>query len=146
MGNQQASPQFTDKDAQILAQTSGKSEAEIRQWYSDFHAESGQTGRLNKQQFKNYYGRLSKKSNLDQLTDHIFRAFDLNQSGNSLVCLRLEILRSHFKAPSNSLSFSLRTSPPPPEAIARNSSTPSKSTTSTTISTSRRRKLRKSSI
>ena len=83
MGNQTSCSVLTEKDVQILRKITGKNEKEIRQWYEDFYAESNQTGRLNKQQFKQYYSRLKNKSNLDQLTDHIFRAFDTDRSGNS---------------------------------------------------------------
>jgi Ca2+-binding EF-hand superfamily protein len=81
MGNQTITPTFTDKDVKILATTSGKSEDEIRQWYKEFHEDSNQTDRLNKRQFKKYYLKLKNNPNLDKLTDHIFRAFDTDQSG-----------------------------------------------------------------
>lgn len=86
MGTQTSSPTFTEKDVEVLIKTSGKTETEIRQWYDDFHAETGQTGRMNKRQFKQYYSRLRNKSNLDPLTDHIFRAFDTDNSGRSFFC------------------------------------------------------------
>ncbi|UJR20787.1 hypothetical protein I4U23_023900 [Adineta vaga] len=81
MGNQQASRSLTNKDIQILIETSGKSEKEIQQWYEDFHEDSQGTDRMNKRQFQTFYLKLRKRSNLQQLTDHIFRAFDIDQSG-----------------------------------------------------------------
>lgn len=81
MGNETSIQTLTEKDFQILMKASGQNEKQIHQWYEDFRAESGQTDRLNKRQFKHYYSRLKHKTNLDQLTDHIFRAFDTDHSG-----------------------------------------------------------------
>ncbi|CAF1065332.1 unnamed protein product [Adineta ricciae] len=81
MGNQQASKSLTDRDVQILIETSGKSEREILQWYTEFHEDSHGTDRMNKRQFQNYYLKLRNRPNLQQITDHIFRAFDIDQSG-----------------------------------------------------------------
>jgi Ca2+-binding EF-hand superfamily protein len=81
MGNQTISPTFVEKDIQILAKTSGKSENEIRQWYKEFHEDSNQTDRLNKRQFQKYYLKLKNNPHLEELTNHIFRAFDTDHSG-----------------------------------------------------------------
>ena len=81
MGNQQAVRVFTEKDVQILIKTSGKTDAEIRQWYEDFQRETENVNRMNKRQFRTYYSKLKKKNNLDEITDHIFRAFDTDHSG-----------------------------------------------------------------
>lgn len=81
MGNQQAVRDFTEKDVKILIKTSGKSEAEIRQWYEEFQRETENVNRMNKRQFRTYYSKLKKKNNLDEITDHIFRAFDTDHSG-----------------------------------------------------------------
>jgi Ca2+-binding EF-hand superfamily protein len=81
MGNQQVSRALTDKDVEILVKTSGKSENYIRQWYKEFHEESENTDRMNKRQFQIFYTNLKKNPNLEQISDHIFRAFDTNHSG-----------------------------------------------------------------
>jgi Ca2+-binding EF-hand superfamily protein len=81
MGNQQASYTFTEKDVEILVKTSGKSENEIRQWYNEFRQDSNNTGRMNKRQFQVYYAKLKKNPNLEKITEHIFRAFDVDHSG-----------------------------------------------------------------
>jgi len=81
MGNQQTQGKLTEKDVEILLKTSGKSENEIRQWYNEFHEESNNTDRMNKRQFQKYYTKLKKNRNLEQITDHIFRAFDTDHSG-----------------------------------------------------------------
>ena len=82
MGNQQASKVLTDRDVQILIETSGKSEREIHQWYKEFHEDSHGTDRMNKRQFQSFYSKLRSRPNLQQITDHIFRAFDIDQSGS----------------------------------------------------------------
>ncbi len=87
MGNQPISPTLTEKDIQILVKTSGKNENEIRQWYKEFHEDSNHTDRLTKRQFKKYYSKLKNNPNLEQLTDHIFRAFDTDHSGKFLIVL-----------------------------------------------------------
>lgn len=84
MGNQQAQSVFTDKNVQMLVETSGKSESEIRQWYDEFHQESNGADRMNRGQFQTYYTKLRRNSRLNQLTDHIFRAFDTDHSGKIL--------------------------------------------------------------
>ena len=81
MGNRQTPTTFTEKDVQILVKTSGKTENEIRQWYDEFLRDSNNTGRMNKRQFQLFYTKLKKNPNLEKLTDHIFRAFDADQSG-----------------------------------------------------------------
>lgn len=83
MGNQTAKHPFTQKDVQVLANLSGKTEDEIRQWYEEFHRESDGTDRMNKRQFQLFYTKLRKNPKIDQITDHIFRAFDADQSGKS---------------------------------------------------------------
>lgn len=87
MGNQQTPPTLTEKDIQILVKISGKNENEIRQWYKEFHEDSNRTDRLTKRQFKKYYSKLKNNPNLEQLTDHIFRAFDTDHSGKFLIVL-----------------------------------------------------------
>ncbi len=84
MGNQQASRTFTKKDVEILVKLSGKSENEIRQWYEEFHIESDETDRMNKRQFQIFYTKLKKNPKLEQITYHIFRAFDTDHSGKNL--------------------------------------------------------------
>ncbi|CAF0879074.1 unnamed protein product [Rotaria sp. Silwood1] len=81
MGNQQNSCTLTEKDIALLVKTSGKTEDEIRQWYNEFCLESNNTGRMNKRQFQIYYTKLKKNPNLDKITDHIFHAFDADNSG-----------------------------------------------------------------
>ncbi|CAF0715987.1 unnamed protein product [Adineta steineri] len=81
MGNQQTARQFSAKDIAVLVKLSGKSEDEIHQWYKDFHIESDETDRMNKRQFQLYYTKLKKNPKLEQITDHIFRAFDTDHSG-----------------------------------------------------------------
>lgn len=81
MGNQHAARPFTEKDAEVLIKLSGKSEQEIREWYKNFHEESNQTDRMNKRQFQLYYTKLKKNPKLQEITDHIFRAFDTDHSG-----------------------------------------------------------------
>lgn len=84
MGNQQVHRALNEKDIQVLVKTSGKSENEIRQWYDEFHADSNGTDRMNKRQFEVYYTKLRKNPRLQEITDHIFRAFDTNHSGKYL--------------------------------------------------------------
>ncbi|CAF3619876.1 unnamed protein product [Rotaria sordida] len=81
MGNQQNSSTLTEKKIEVLMKTSGKTENEIRQWYNEFCAENNNIDRMNKRQFQIYYTKLKKNPNLDKITDHIFRAFDLDHSG-----------------------------------------------------------------
>lgn len=81
MGNQQVTYSFSEKDVQVLAETSGKTEQEIREWYNEFNRESNGTGRMNKRQFQFYYTKLKKNPKLEEITDHIFRAFDSDHSG-----------------------------------------------------------------
>ncbi|CAF0897753.1 unnamed protein product [Rotaria sp. Silwood1] len=81
MGNTQEKYSLTTKDVQVLVQLSGKTESEIRQWYDEFHKESNGTDRMNKRQFQIYYTKLKKNPKLEQITDHIFRAFDKDHSG-----------------------------------------------------------------
>ena len=83
MGNQHAARPFTEKDAEVLMKLSGKSEKEIREWYESFNDESNQTGRMNKRQFQLYYTKLKKNPRLQEITDHIFRAFDTDHSGTA---------------------------------------------------------------
>lgn len=83
MGNQQTARTFHQKDVDVLVKLSGKTEEEIRQWYEEFHQESRGTDRMNKRQFQLYYTRLRKNPKLEQITDHIFRAFDTDQSGKN---------------------------------------------------------------
>ena len=84
MGNQQTAYPFTEKDIEILVKTSGKSEGEVRQWYSDFCAATNNTQRMNKRQFDTFYSRLRRRGNREDLTNHIFRAFDADNSGRSI--------------------------------------------------------------
>ncbi|UJR28797.1 hypothetical protein I4U23_010022 [Adineta vaga] len=81
MGNQQTARVFNDKDVQLLVKLSGKTEDEIRKWYADFHIESDETDRMNKRQFQLFYTKLRKNPKLEQITDHLFRAFDTDHSG-----------------------------------------------------------------
>lgn len=91
MGNEQAAHAFTADDAQVLAKLSGKNETEIRKWYDEFHSESAGTDRMTKRQFQSYYAKLRKNPKLEQITDHIFRAFDTDRSGRySLTLLRAQ--------------------------------------------------------
>jgi Ca2+-binding EF-hand superfamily protein len=85
MGNQQAARPFNIKDIQVLVKLTGKTENEIQQWYDDFHMESNETDRMNKRQFQLYYTKLKKNPKLQQITDHIFRAFDTDHSGRYLL-------------------------------------------------------------
>jgi Ca2+-binding EF-hand superfamily protein len=81
MGNKQATRPFNDKDVEMLVKLSGKTEDEVRQWYDEFHIESDETDRMNKRQFQLFYTKLKKNPKLEQITDHIFRAFDTDNSG-----------------------------------------------------------------
>ncbi|CAF1113818.1 unnamed protein product [Adineta steineri] len=81
MGNRSGTHVLTERDVEILIKTSGKSEREIRQWYDEFHQDTNHTDRMDKRQFQVFYSKLRKKPNLQQITDHIFRAFDADQSG-----------------------------------------------------------------
>lgn len=87
MGNQHAVRPFSKKDVDLLVKLSGKSEKEIQQWYEEFHMESDGKDRMNKRQFQIYYTKLKKNPKLDQITDHIFRAFDADHSGKDLSIL-----------------------------------------------------------
>lgn len=84
MGNQQVTRPFTEKDVDMLVKLSGKNEQEIRQWYKEFHIESDETDRMNKRQFEIFYTKLKKNPKLEKITDHIFRAFDTDNSGKNL--------------------------------------------------------------
>jgi Ca2+-binding EF-hand superfamily protein len=81
MGNQQTARAYTEKDIEILTKASGKNENEIRQWYKEFQQQSNNTDRMNKRQFQEFYTKLKKNPHLQQMTDHIFRAFDTDHSG-----------------------------------------------------------------
>jgi Ca2+-binding EF-hand superfamily protein len=81
MGNQQTASTFSGKDLEVLIKTSGKNENEIRQWYNEFRRDSNDTNRMNKRQFQQFYTKLSGNPNVQQITDHIFRAFDADHSG-----------------------------------------------------------------
>ena len=83
MGNQQTARSSNKKDLEVLVKLSGKSESEIQRWYEEFHMESDGTDRMNKRQFQIYYTKLRKNPKLEQITDHIFRAFDTDQSGKN---------------------------------------------------------------
>lgn len=85
MGNQQTTQTFSKKDIDVLVKLSGKNEQEIQKWYDEFHTESEGKDRMNKRQFQIYYTKLKKNPKLDQITDHIFRAFDTDQSGKNLL-------------------------------------------------------------
>lgn len=93
MGNRQTAEEFTKKDIDLLVNLSGKSETEINQWYEEFRAETKGNNRLNKKQFKSFYTKLKSNSKLDDLTEHIFRAFDIDHSGNFLHNIYLEKTR-----------------------------------------------------
>lgn len=84
MGNQQTARSFNKKDLEVLVKLSGKSESDIQRWYEEFHMESDGTDRMNKRQFQIYYTKLRKNPKLEQITDHIFRAFDSDHSGKNL--------------------------------------------------------------
>lgn len=81
MGNRQVVQPFTRKDLEVLVKLSGKTENEIENWYNEFHIESNETDRMNKRQFQTYYTKLRKNPRLNQITDHIFRVFDKDNSG-----------------------------------------------------------------
>jgi Ca2+-binding EF-hand superfamily protein len=85
MGNEQATRPFGIKDIQVLVKLTGKTENEIQQWYDEFHMESNETDRMNKRQFQLYYSKLKKNPKLQEITDHIFRAFDTDHSGRYLL-------------------------------------------------------------
>jgi Ca2+-binding EF-hand superfamily protein len=85
MGNQQTGRAYTKKDIEILTKASGKSENEIRQWYKEFQQKSNNTDRMNKRQFQEFYTKLKNNPHLQQMTDHIFRAFDTDHSGRYLL-------------------------------------------------------------
>jgi len=87
MGNQQVTQSLTQKDVEVLVKLSGKSENEIRKWYEEFHTESDETDRMNKRQFQIYYTKLKKNPKLEQITDHIFRAFDTDRSGKKYIII-----------------------------------------------------------
>ncbi len=90
MGNQQTTQTLNQKNIEILVKTSGKSENEICQWYKEFHEDSDKTDRMNKRQFKVFYTNLTKNPNLEPITDHIFRVFDVNHEGkfrNNLILI-----------------------------------------------------------
>jgi len=84
MGNQQVTQPLNKKDVELLVKLSGKSENEINQWYEEFHIESNETDRMNKRQFQIYYSKLKKNPKLEEITDHIFRAFDTDHSGKNI--------------------------------------------------------------
>jgi Ca2+-binding EF-hand superfamily protein len=85
MGNQQTQRTLTENDVQMLVKTSGLNENEIRKWYDEFHKETNNTDRMNKRQFQLYYTKLKHNPNLEQITDHIFRAFDVNHEGRFIL-------------------------------------------------------------
>jgi Ca2+-binding EF-hand superfamily protein len=85
MGNQQVTRIFNKKDVEVLVKLTGKSENEINQWYEEFHIESNETDRMNKRQFQIYYTKLKKNPKLEEITDHIFRAFDTDHSGKNIL-------------------------------------------------------------
>ena len=97
MGNQQVVRDFTEKEAKILVKASGKSEDEVRRWYDEFQQETGRVNRMNKRQFHNYYSKLMRKENLDEITDHIFRAFDTDHSGNQTMTISVSDRRVSFR-------------------------------------------------
>ena len=84
MGNQQTTRPFNKKDVDMLVKLSGKTESEIEKWYEEFHIESDEKDRMNKRQFQLFYTKLKKNPKLEKITDHIFRAFDTDHSGNYL--------------------------------------------------------------
>jgi Ca2+-binding EF-hand superfamily protein len=94
MGNQQTAQTFTKKDVEILVKLSGKTEKEIEQWYEEFRIESDGKDRMNKRQFQIFYTKLKKNPKLEQITDHIFRAFDTDHSGKK--SLDYFVLFYHF--------------------------------------------------
>ncbi|CAF1533823.1 unnamed protein product [Rotaria magnacalcarata] len=81
MGHRYGKHTFTERDVQVLVKSSGKTENEIRQWYEEFRKESDGADRMNKRQFQSYYTKLKQNSKLEEITDHIFRVFDTDQSG-----------------------------------------------------------------
>lgn len=74
-----------------------KNENEIQRWYEEFHMESNGTDRMNKRQFQIYYTKLRKPPKLEQITDHIFRAFDTDHSGKYLLVSSLLFDRFSFR-------------------------------------------------
>ena len=89
MGNQQSTQPFSKKEKEVLAKLSGKSEDEIQKWYEEFHIESDETDRMNKRQFQLYYTKLRKNPKLEQISEHIFRAFDTDQSGKDFFLITI---------------------------------------------------------
>lgn len=85
MGNTRDKQPLTEKDIQFLAKSSGKTENEIRKWYEEFQQECNNTGRMNKRQFQSYYTKLKQNPKLEEITDHIFRVFDTNHSGEEVL-------------------------------------------------------------
>lgn len=98
MGNGQAAQILTNNDVQMLIKTSGKSENEIRQWYNEFYEESNRTNRMTKKQFQKFYLKLRQNPRLEQITDHIFRVFDTNNSGRRQdIFVYHSILENYFR-------------------------------------------------
>jgi len=136
MGNRQVVQPFTRKDLEVLVKLSGKTENEIENWYNEFHIESNETDRMNKRQFQTYYTKLRKNPRLNQITDHIFRVFDKDNSGriSNFFCFFLhKFPNSHFvfKAQSTFVNFFSVISLQLREQIERNSNMHSNCTIST---------------
>ena len=145
MGNRSAAQPFTKKDVEVLVKLSGKSEKEINDWYKEFHIESEETDRMNKRQFQIFYTKLKKNPKLDQITDHIFRAFDTDHSGREDIFFSSS--SSFFHSLSKALwifgNFSLAISSRLQEATEKNSNMLSKHSISMKMIESKRKKRRR---
>jgi Ca2+-binding EF-hand superfamily protein len=80
MGQKISKNSITVEDLSILCKLSGKTEIEVKEWSDDFF-KICPSGKLDKEQFVEYYKHFRHDENVDEIAKYCFRAFDLDRNG-----------------------------------------------------------------
>jgi Ca2+-binding EF-hand superfamily protein len=80
MGLNISKKSLTDDDLEMLQKLSKMPKEEIVFWYDHFKLNCP-SGKLNKEQFVEYYKLFRKNENVEEIAKHCFSAFDLDKNG-----------------------------------------------------------------
>jgi len=79
MGAQKSKENMSPEDFDKLVQDTQFSNAEIDEWYQQFHADFPK-GYITPKEFKKVYAKMFPKGDADKFCAHIFRIYDVDNS------------------------------------------------------------------
>jgi Ca2+-binding EF-hand superfamily protein len=79
MGQKITKNTLDKKDLEILSKTSNKTPEEVQYWYEHFIKECP-SGKLDMDQFCEFYKSFRKNENVEDVARHCFNAFDLDKN------------------------------------------------------------------